>query len=114
MWDWIGSGRLSIDGIKEVKESILLIESGLSTYQKELAKMGEDYIEVFEQQMREMKIREEKGLPRPSWLQAEQFAPEQPDEPANNGSKMNQIISQFNQCPVLLAPSQLSSFLWWF
>ncbi|CAK2033222.1 Phage portal protein [Vibrio crassostreae] len=85
--DWIGSGRLSIDGIKEVKESILLIESGLSTYQKELAKMGEDYIEVFEQQMREMKIREEKGLPRPSWLQAEQFAPEQPDEPANNGSK---------------------------
>lgn len=92
--DWIGSGRLSIDGIKEVKESILLIESGLSTYQKELAKMGEDYIEVFEQQMREMKLREDKGLPKPSWVQAEELAPEQPDEPANNNGKKNEPNSE--------------------
>ncbi|CAG9000655.1 MAG: hypothetical protein CENE_02655 [Candidatus Celerinatantimonas neptuna] len=88
--DWIGAGRLSIDGIKEVKESILLIESGLSTYEKELAKLGEDYIEVFEQQMRELKIRQEKGLPPPSWVQASALAPDDstPDNAptTNNGS----------------------------
>ncbi|HAU05688.1 MAG TPA: phage portal protein [Pseudoalteromonas shioyasakiensis] len=78
--NWIGSGRLSIDGIKEVKESILLIESGLSTYQKELAKLGEDYIDIFEQQMREVQLRKDKGLPPPSWIKAEMLAPEQPDE----------------------------------
>lgn len=87
--DWIGSGRMSIDGIKEVKESILLIESGLSTYQKELAKMGEDYVEVFEQQVREMEIRREKGLPKPSWIQAESFAPEQSDPQSESGQRSN-------------------------
>jgi lambda family phage portal protein len=85
--DWIGSGRMSIDGIKEVKESILLIESGLSTYQKELAKMGEDYIEIFEQQVREMDIRERKGLPKPSWVQAEAFAPDQPEQQDQSGNR---------------------------
>lgn len=89
--DWIGAGRLSIDGIKEVKESILLIESGLSTYQKELAKLGEDYIEVFEQQMRELAIRREKGLPPPSWIQASALAPDEqsPENPSNTNGNSN-------------------------
>ncbi|AZZ98760.1 phage portal protein [Pseudoalteromonas sp. R3] len=68
--EWIGAGRLSIDGLKEVKEAILRIESGLSTYERELALMGEDYIEVFEQQAREIQERKEKGLPPPSWVTA--------------------------------------------
>lgn len=47
--EWIGAGRLAIDGLKEVKEAVLRIESGLSTYEKELALMGEDYHETFGQ-----------------------------------------------------------------
>ncbi|MBW4978328.1 phage portal protein [Marinobacter adhaerens] len=78
--EWIGSGRIAIDGLKEVKESILLIESGLSTYEKELAKMGEDYQEVFAQQVREMDERKKAGLPPPSWVKALALAPDQ-EEP---------------------------------
>lgn len=78
--EWIGSGRIAIDGLKEVKESILLIESGLSTYERELAKMGEDYQEVFNQQVREMDERKAAGLPPPSWVKALALAPDQ-EEP---------------------------------
>lgn len=78
--DWIGTGRLAIDGLKEVKESVLRIESGLSTYEKELAMMGEDYQEIFAQQVREMKERKEAGLPSASWAMAESFAPAEPQE----------------------------------
>lgn len=87
--DWIGTGRMAIDGIKEVKESILLIESGLSTYEKELAKLGEDYVEIFEQQAREIKIRTDKGLPRPSYAQAETFAPDTPEQPSKGNNQGN-------------------------
>lgn len=81
--EWIGTGRLAIDGLKEVKESILLIESGLSTYEKELAKMGEDYQETFAQQVREMAERKEAGLPPPSWVKALALSPDQEEpEPA--------------------------------
>lgn len=66
--NWIGSGRLQIDGLKEVKEAVLKIETGLSTYEKEMALMGEDYQEVFSQQVREMNERKEAGLPPPSWV----------------------------------------------
>jgi lambda family phage portal protein len=75
--DWIGAGRLAIDGLKEVKEAVLRIESGLSTYEKELALLGEGYQETFAQQVREMNERREAGLPPPSWFKAEQLAPEQ-------------------------------------
>ena len=72
--EWIGSGRLAIDGLKEVKEAVLRIESGLSTYEKELATMGEDYQEIFSQQIRETEERKAAGLPSPSWIQVNQFA----------------------------------------
>ena len=75
--DWIGSGRLAIDGLKEVKEAVLRIESGLSTYEKELALMGEDYQEVFAQQVREMAERKEAGLPLASWAQVNAMAPDE-------------------------------------
>lgn len=78
--EWIGTGRLAIDGLKEVKESVLRIESGLSTYEKELAMMGEDYQEIFTQQVREMEERREAGLPSASWAAAEAFAPAEPQE----------------------------------
>ena len=59
---WIGSGRLAIDGLKETKEAILRIEAGLSTYEDELALMGKDYQEVFDQRAREIAELEERGL----------------------------------------------------
>ena len=78
---WIGAGRMAIDGLKEVKESIMRIEGGLSTYEKELALLGEDYQEVFAQQVREMKERKDAGLPRASWVNLEMIdnQREQPD-----------------------------------
>lgn len=72
---WIGTGRMAIDGVKEVKESILRIEAGLSTYEKELANMGEDYQEIFAQQVREAEERQKAGLTSPSWVQVDTFAP---------------------------------------
>ncbi|MCV6612010.1 MAG: phage portal protein [Amphritea sp.] len=71
---WIGAGRFAIDGLKAVREAILKIEYGLSTYEKELAIMGEDYQETFMQQVREQEERKEKGLPRPAWMQFDKFA----------------------------------------
>lgn len=76
---WIGQGRLAIDGLKEVKEAVMRIEAGFSTYEKEMALMGEDYQEVFAQQVREKAERESAGLPPPSWMKLEQFSPETPN-----------------------------------
>ena len=66
--EWIGAGRMAIDGLKEVQESVMLIESGLSTYEKELAKLGEDYQEMFRQQVRESEERRKAGLSSPAWI----------------------------------------------
>lgn len=65
--EWIGAGRLAIDGLKEVQESAMLIEAGLSTYEIECAKRGLDYEEVFAQQVRESMERKAKGLTAPTW-----------------------------------------------
>ncbi|EOY4659050.1 phage portal protein, partial [Escherichia coli] len=65
--DWIGSGRMAIDGLKEVQEAVMLIEAGLSTYEKECAKRGEDYQEIFAQQVRETMERRAAGLKPPAW-----------------------------------------------
>lgn len=63
---WIGAGKPAIDGLKEIKEAIEKISSGLSTYDEELANMGKDYVEVFEQQYRE-KMELEKYGRKPIW-----------------------------------------------
>lgn len=68
--DWIGSGRMAIDGLKEVQEAVMLIEAGLSTYEKECAKRGDDYQEIFAQQVRESMERRAAGLTPPAWATA--------------------------------------------
>ncbi|HHA2249985.1 TPA: phage portal protein [Enterobacter ludwigii] len=68
--DWIGSGRMAIDGLKEVQEAVMLIEAGLSTYEKECAKRGDDYQEIFAQQVRETMERRAAGLTPPAWAAA--------------------------------------------
>lgn len=69
--EWIGSGRMAIDGLKEVREAIMKIEYGLSTYEIELAKMGHDYVEIFKQQKREMEERKKENLPKAIWMPEE-------------------------------------------
>ncbi len=73
-----------IDGLKEAKEAVLLIESGLSTYERELAKLGEDYEEIFAQQYREAQERKEKNLPPPSWVKAQPMAPDEQQQGNGN------------------------------
>lgn len=68
--EWIGAGRLAIDGLKEVQEAVMLIEAGLSTFEIECAKRGLDYEDVFAQQVRETQERREKGLKPPTWAAA--------------------------------------------
>jgi len=59
---WIGASRGQIDELKETQAAILRINSGLSTYEKEIARLGEDFREVFQQRAREMKMAEKLGL----------------------------------------------------
>ncbi|WP_202303702.1 phage portal protein [Dryocola clanedunensis] len=65
--EWIGSGRMAIDGLKEVQEAVMLIEAGLSTFEIECAKRGLDYEDVFAQQVLEMEARRKAGLKPPAW-----------------------------------------------
>ncbi len=58
---------MAIDGLKEVQESVMRIEAGLSTYEKELALMGEDYQDIFRQQVRNLQSGKA-GLSRPVWM----------------------------------------------
>lgn len=59
---WIGASRGQIDELKETQAAILRINSGLSTYEKEIARLGEDFREVFQQRSREMKMAAKLGL----------------------------------------------------
>jgi len=59
---WIGASRGQIDELKETQAAILRIKSGLSTYEIESAKLGNDWREVFEQRAREEGIIKAKGL----------------------------------------------------
>ena len=68
--NWIGAGKTQIDGLKGVKEAIEKISAGLSTYEKELGNMGEDYQEIFAQQHRESLELAEQGR-KPIWETAE-------------------------------------------
>lgn len=78
--NWIGSGRIAIDGLKEVKEAVMRIEAGLSTYEDEMALLGKDYQDVLEQQIREIDERKAAGLPPPSWAQLQVLAPDNSPE----------------------------------
>ena len=59
---WIGSGRGQIDELKETQAAILRIKAGFSTYETEIARLGDDYREVFEQRAFEAGLMAEKNL----------------------------------------------------
>jgi lambda family phage portal protein len=60
--EWIGAARGQIDETKETQAAIMRINAGLSTYQKEVALLGDDFRRVFKQQAREKKLMEKLGL----------------------------------------------------
>lgn len=59
---WIGASRGQIDESKETDAALARIEGGLSTYEKECARLGEDFREVFAQRAREKKLMEKLGI----------------------------------------------------
>ena len=59
---WIGASRGQIDELKETEAAILRINNGLSTYEKEAARLGEDFRELFAQRAREKKMMDDLGI----------------------------------------------------
>ena len=60
--DWIGASRGQIDEEKETDAAIKRINSGLSTAEDELARLGKDWRKVFRQIKREQDMRKALGL----------------------------------------------------
>lgn len=59
---WIGASRGQIDEMKETQSAILRIKSGLSTFELECARLGEDFRRIFIQRAKEQKLMEELGI----------------------------------------------------
>lgn len=67
--NWISTGRGQIDELKETQAAMLRIKSGLSTYEREAAKLGNDWRDDFKQRAKEEKVA--KGLNLPFSLDAQ-------------------------------------------
>jgi lambda family phage portal protein len=80
--DWLGVARGWVDPVKEKQGSILGMDAGLSTLQRECAEQGLDYEEVIEQRAREVELFKEKGLPPPNWYGNDAMSAAQPEEGA--------------------------------
>lgn len=60
--DWIGASRGQIDELKETNAAIARIDAGLSTYETECARLGNDFRRIFRQRARENRMMEELDL----------------------------------------------------
>lgn len=60
--DWIGASRGQIDELKETQAALMRIKGGLSTWEKEAGRLGEDYRRLFKQQARERRMASELDL----------------------------------------------------
>jgi len=59
---WLGANRGQIDELKETQAAVLRLNSNLSTYEEECARMGKDYRDVIKQRAREQRMMDEFGL----------------------------------------------------
>jgi len=59
---WIGAGTGQIDELKETQAALLRIQSGLSTWEVECARLGQDWREVFKQRKREDAMQGQLGI----------------------------------------------------
>jgi lambda family phage portal protein len=60
--DWIGASRGQIDELKETQAALMRIKGGLSTWEKECGRLGEDYRRLFKQQSRERRMQQSLNL----------------------------------------------------
>jgi capsid protein len=60
--EWIGASRGQIDELKETQAAVMRINSGLSTYEKECARLGEDFRKIFRQRSRENRLMKDLDL----------------------------------------------------
>lgn len=60
--EWIGASRGQIDELKETQAAVLRLANGLSTYEQEHARLGQDWRRVFGQIEREQKEIDTRGL----------------------------------------------------
>ncbi|MDE2470848.1 MAG: phage portal protein, partial [Bradyrhizobium sp.] len=85
---WIGPPRGFVDPEKEAKAAIDRLSVGISTYEREAAEQGEDYIDLLDQRARERREMLERGLDPDLLIRARlsigtQPGPDNPPEPAN-------------------------------
>jgi lambda family phage portal protein len=59
---WIGASRGQVDEMKETQAALMRIDGGLSTYETECARLGEDFRRVFSQRAREERMKKELKL----------------------------------------------------
>lgn len=59
---WIGASRGQIDEMKETQSAILRIKAGLSTFEMECARLGEDFRRIFLQRAKEDKLMKKLGI----------------------------------------------------
>ncbi|WP_413535057.1 phage portal protein [Rahnella inusitata] len=79
---WMGPGRGWVDPVAEKKGAILGMDSGMSTLEMEVSEnVGEDWEELLDQRAREVEAFKDRGLPVPSWAQADTFAPQTIKDP---------------------------------
>lgn len=79
---WMGPGRGWVDPVAEKKGAILGMDSGMSTLEMEVSEnVGEDWEELLDQRAREIEAFKERGLPVPTWAQADTFAPQTIKDP---------------------------------
>ena len=60
--EWIGAARGQIDELKETQAARLRLDSGLTTFEDELARQGKDWRQTFAQMKREKELMEEFGI----------------------------------------------------
>ncbi len=90
--DWIGASRGQIDELKETQAAVMRINSGLSTYEKECARLGEDFRRIFRQRAREQSLAKKLGLSftteatKPGANDAQQTMSDNQDNSNDNGS----------------------------
>lgn len=101
--EFIGSGRGQIDEVKETQAAIMRIASGLSTFEKEYARMGADYRDMFRQRMKEMQLHKDMGLPFPTLGSGNANAAAQEDESEDERpTKKDDDAQAFGELPVTL------------
>ena len=82
-WEWHWDGFDSIDPVKDATAAQIRLANGLTTYAAEFAAQGLDYVEVFDQQMKEIAMRAERGLPAPAAPEKASSSPAKDEKPSD-------------------------------